>query len=558
MMYGKSRMKCALIVIGLFCLRCLISPGDVEANGDVRFDSAMVPMADGVRLATDIYLPAEEGQYPVVLIRTPYAARQRSFLGNGLAPRGFVVVAQNVRGQNGSEGQFVPFVFEKDDGIATVEWILKQPWCNGKIGLWGASYYGYTAFEIASTGHPAVGAVFHISGWSDLGAFMAHGGAFQLQAHLYWFYSYASGQQPPPKEAWPQIFRTVPIGQFFQGAEPVQQLAAEPYDYSRIKAPIMHVTGWYDYIYTNVLETYEGVADAPDAPGQRLIVGPWSHNGVLNSWTKVGDEEFGENATAGIEWAIDLTAQWFDQVLNGNRNELSQSKPVRYFVMGDNRWIEDDVWPPSNVEYQNWYAGEGGSLSLLEPSGDGHSQFVYDPQDPVPTVGGANSHFFPDNLGPKDQRLIGDRADVLVYTSEPLKADMTIGGPITAVVYAATTGKDTDFTAKLSVVRPDGFIRNMEDGIVRGRFLFEGTDSTGYVTPGQVNAYRIECGATALSVKAGERLQFAISSSNFPKYDRNPNTGADPFYASEFVPTTQTVYHSSEYPTHVIVPVLKK
>jgi len=319
----------------------------------------------------------------------------------------------------------------------------------------------------------------------------------------------------------------------------------------------MHVTGWYDYIYPNVLQTYNGMAKAPDAPEQRLVVGPWSHNGVLNSWTKVGEVEFGEAAAAGMEWAIDNTAQWFDHVLRGESNELSESKPVRYFVMNDNRWIEDDVWPPASTEYQKWYPHDDGSLARQEPTKPGQSQFVYDPHDPVPTVGGANSHFFPKNLGPKNQAGIGDRADVLVYTSGPLAADMTVAGPITAVVYAATTGKDTDFTAKLSLVRPDGYIRNVEDGIVRGRFLFDGTDSTGYVIPGNVYKYEIDCGATALAVKAGERLQVEISSSNFPKYDRNPNTGADPFYAAEFVPATQTVYCSPEYPSHVVVPVLK-
>jgi len=557
MPYSKNWIRRVVLVIGLVCLACLTADRRAKAEDDLRFDSAMVPMSDGVHLATDIYLPLEDGQYPVVLMRTPYAARQRSFLGNGLAPKGFVVVVQNVRGQNGSEGQFVPFVYEKGDGLTTVEWILKQPWCNGKICLWGSSYNGYAAFELASTGHPAIGAVFDISSWSDLAAFMAPGGAFQLQAHLYWFVAYASGQPAPPKEAWPQIFRTVPIGSFFQGAGEIQELAAVPYDYAQIKAPIMHVTGWYDYIYPNVLQTYNGVANSPDAPEQRLIVGPWSHNGVLNSWTKVGDVEFGESAAAGVDWALDLTAQWFNHILDGNSNDLSRSSPVRYFVMGDNRWIDDDTWPPSNADYQNWYVGDDGSLSRSQSSGNGQAQFVYDPENPVPTVGGANSHFFPENLGPKDQRIIGDRADVLEYTSEPLTSDMIIAGPITAVVYAATTGKDTDFTAKLSVIRPDGFIRNVEDGIVRARFLFDGTDSTGYVVPGDVNEYRIDCGATALAVKAGERLRLSISSSNFPKYDRNPNTGADPFYATDFIPATQTVYFSNEYPTHVVVPVLK-
>jgi putative CocE/NonD family hydrolase len=152
---------------------------------------------------------------------------------------------------------------------------------------------------------------------------------------------------------------------------------------------------------------------------------------------------------------------------------------------------------------------------------------------------------------------MGNRDDVLLFTSEPMTSDLTIAGPIKAIVYASTSGKDTDFTAKLSIVRDDGFVRNVEDGIVRGRFLFEGNDSGGYVIPGEINEYAIECGATALSLKAGEKLQLAISSSNFPKYDRNPNTGEDPFYASELETATQIVYHSAKHPSHILIPVLK-
>lgn len=544
------------VAAGLFIANIFIFTTPADAQESFRFDSAMVPMSDGVRLATDIYLPMEAGNYPVVLMRTPYTARRRSWLGQGLAPKGYVVVIQNVRGQNGSEGQFVPFVNEQRDGVAAVDWIVQQPWCNGQVGLWGSSYHGYSAFEIARTGHPAVQGVFIVSGWADLESFLSHGGAFQLQAHLRWFYAYASGQPDPPDETWPQIFRTVPIGQFFQGAEGIQALAAAPYDFAQIHAPVMYVTGWYDYIYPNVLQTYTKIAQTADAPEQRLIVGPWSHNGILNSWTKVGDEEFGLNADAGMEWAVDQTAMWFDHALKGETNELSDSKKVRYFVMNDNRWSEDTTWPPSNMEYQNWYIGDAGILSREVPANSGELQYVYDPMSPVPTVGGANSHFFPDNLGPKDQAVIGKRADVLTFTSEPLPHEVTISGPITAVVYASTSGKDTDFTAKLSVVRPDGYIRNVEDGIVRGRYLYSGTDSTGYLTPDEVYKFTVDCGATALAVRAGERLRLAISSSNFPKYDRNPNTGIDPFYATEFEPATQTLYYSSDYPTHVVVPVV--
>lgn len=530
-----------------------------RAQDSIRVQTAMVPMADGVRLATDVYLPPGEGTWPVVMMRTPYDAGSRTWFGEGLAQRGFAVVVQDVRGQGRSEGRFIPFAYERADGRATADWVSTQPWSNGRIGLWGASYNGYAAFELAMSGHPAVASIFHISGYSDLARFLYRGGAFQLQAHLYWYYSYASGQPAPPAEAWPQIFRTVPLGDFFRGAEGVWDLASAPYDHADITVPVMHVTGWYDYIYPNTLETYGDLADAAPDRSQRLVIGPWSHNGVLSNWTSVGDVEFGPEAEAGIEWSLDLTAQWFQHSMEGEANDLSRAKPVRYFVMGDNRWIDDTAWPPSNADFQAWYVHEGGVLSREEPGGSANAatSFVYDPLDPVPTLGGANSHFFPDNLGPKDQAALADRDDVLTFTSEPLGVNATVAGPIRAIVYASTTGLDTDFTAKLSVVRPDGFVRNIEDGIVRARHLFAGTDSTGYVTPDEVYRYEIECGASALALKAGERLQLQISSSSFPEYDRNPNTGVDPIYATEFVPATQTVFHTAEYPTHVIVPVLR-
>jgi predicted acyl esterase len=531
-----------------------------------RFETVSVMTGDSVALMTDLYLPMEGETFPAVLLRTPYGSKQEGWIGKGMIAAGYAVVVQNVRGMNGSGGSFFPFVYEMGDGMQTVQWILNQPWSNGKILLYGTSYQGFSAFEIARTGHPALVALIHTSAFSDLVPFMSHGGAFHLMAHLRWFYSYAAGQPDPPLEAWDAIYRSVPIADFFRGAEALmEEVATEPYDYESIRIPVLHITGWYDYIYPNVIQTYEALNTSSSADRlQHLWLGPWAHNDMLNGITAVGDEDFGPEAKMGTDWVVERATQWFNHALKVDEG-IAREKAVNVFVMGDNEWHQFDVWPPAELDYQKWYIDCGeransatgsGVLGRDLPSLGKQDTFVFDPNDPVPTMGGANFHFPPKNIGPRDQSQIEARNDVLVYTSAPLADDLLIVGPIKAVVYAATEGPDTDFTAKLTVVHPDGYVRNVEDGILRGRYLNAPSGTPQMLNPGQVYRFEIDCGATALRVKAGERLRVEVSSSNFPKYDRNPNTGVEPLEATEFVAVTQTVYHTREYASHIIIPVL--
>jgi predicted acyl esterase len=524
---------------------------------------------DGARLVTDLYLPGDGDRFPVVLLRTPYGSQGNVWLGENLAVAGYAVVIQNVRGMNGSEGDFVPFVHEKKDGLETLEWVLEQPWSNGRVGLWGSSYSGYCAFEIASTGHPGVVSLFNVSGWSDLKPLMQHGGAFHLMAHLPWFYIYAEGQPNPPPAAWDSIFQTVPESDLFPGAEAEPEFANSAYDHSGFAMPIMQISGWYDYIYPNVLETYNSIAKtAVEPPSQRLIIGPWAHNDVMNGVTRVGDEDFGPSAKTDRQWVLTQTLNWFDHTLAFKPidDDFWSAKPVRVFVMGDNHWLEFETWPPEDIEYQTWYIDcadranslkGSGTLSQKLPSGAKYDFFVFDPNNPVPTTGGANSNFFPENLGPKDQSSVEARQDVLVYTSQPIEKDFVMLGPIHTILYAATEAKDTDFTAKLVVVRPDGYARNMEDGIIRGRYANPTPDSLPVFVPKQVFRFEIDLGATALRINKGDRLRLEISSSNFPKYDRNPNTGENPFTAVEFKKARQTIFHYPDFPTCVVIPVLR-
>lgn len=522
-----------------------------------RMKTVMVEMPDSVGLSTDIYLPNEDGQFPAVLCRLPYGTKNMAWLAEGLAESGYAVVLQNVRGTNGSEGDFFPFVYDRSDGTATVDWIVGQEWCDGKVGLWGASYSGFAAFEIASSGHPAISSIVNISGWSDLEPFLSHGGAFHLMAHLPWFVMFGAGEAAPPKEAWDQIFRATPISSLFRGADAVSEIAGSEYNYCAINAPTLHITGWYDYIYPNVLQTYGAISECSDGEVlQHLIIGPWAHNDVFNGVTKVGDEDFGPEARTDMDWVLQETTEWFDRTLMDKSNVIQAEKPVRVFVMHANEWREFESWPPGAVEFDELYvdaSDQAGTLTRNKPEENGSLQtFTYDPNDPVPTVGGSNFHFFPENLGPKDQSAVETRPDILTYTSEPAKSDFLIVGPITAEVFVSSTASNMDITAKLVVVEEDGYVRNIEDGILRASSEIgpEGLDE------GEIYRFEIDCGATAARINSGERLRLEISAGNFPKYDRNPQTGQDAFEATEFAPAEHTIYGTPEYPTHISVPIL--
>jgi hypothetical protein len=537
--------------------------GTVNAS-DVRIEQAKVEVVDGVDLSTTLYLPEADGSFPTVLLRTPYGSTNMGWIAEYLATHDYVVAVQDVRGLNGSGGEFIPFAHEKNDGLATLEWLLEQPFCNGEVGLWGSSYLGFAANEIASTGHPAVKAMVVLSGWSDVAAFIAPGGCFHLMAHLPWFITVA-GQQRLPEQAWPQVFRATPIAQFFPVEEEgVEELLEEPYGYAGFTMPILHVTGWYDYIYPDMLRAYESILrQAADTAEQKLIVGVWPHNNVMNGQSNAGDEDFGPAAAWGVEKVNETGRRWFDLHLKGEDDGMGGEAPVRLFMMGSNEWCDFEAWPPEAVQMQPWFvdctdvangAAGSGTLAAKISEGQASDQFVFDPHDPVPTTGGANWHVVAGNQGVLDQREVARRLDVLVYTSRPLASPLTLVGPVRATVYASTEGKDTDFTAKLVEVRADGYARNIVDGVVRASHQFDlGSDS--WLEADRVYGFEIDMGATAIRLQPGSRLRLEISSSNFPKYDRNPNTGEDAMTATELLPVTQTVYHSTEYPTHVLLPV---
>jgi len=540
-----------------------------------------VPMPDGALLMTDVYRPAGEDPLPVVFVRTPYVKDQFDWFGQALATHGgYAVVIQDMRGQVASEGEFQPFANERGDGLASLDWIVEQPWCDGNIGMWGSSYLSYAALLLATEKHPALKTVVNISGWGNPDTMGAPGGVMHLMLALPWTLSRQIHGDRNEID-YDEIFPLTPVSRipelagiespawaaYFEeeegGLEGSESTAGR---YGNVEIPIMHVVGWNDFLATSTLEVYEGIRDAQgdSAPFQKLIVTPLAHDMQWDTVSVVGDDDFGPESTLGGRKLIEMSIMWFHRYLRGIPTGVDQEPPVRVFLMGANEWRELDEWPPAADE-TTWWLESGGSANTRDGDGmlletdaatPGHDRFVYEPMDPVPTHGGANMHFFPDRLGPRDQREIEDREDVLCYTSAPMESDLDIVGHIEATIYAATEGRSTDFTTKLVIVRPDGYARIVTEGIKRNPDVPEVHENAPMV-PGKVYVFTIDMGATAIRVPAGHRLRLEVSSSNFPKYTRNPNTGEASELAEKFVPVNQTVYHDGERASVLRLPVLR-
>ncbi len=513
----------------------------------ILIDTVMVPTDDGVNLRTTVSRPVGAGPHPVVLFRSPYGGRRgggMDWLAQRLVPHGYAVVEQAVRGTGGSEGAFVPFVFDARDGRTLLDWVVQQPWA-GRIGLWGISYLGWSAYALAETGHPAISAMVLGSAWADLPHFFSPGGAFHLMAHVPWLIGFGPGGRGlPPRQAFDGIFRTVPLSSLVRGQEESGAAAEHPYRWAGVDVPVLHWTGWYDYIYRDVLKGYVELSSGTRRHGrdQRLIVGPWAHNGELSGATGVGGTDFGPAAAAGLDSVAAWTRRFFDHHLRGGTPE---GPPVRIFMIGENRWRTFDRWPPANARRLVLHLGGGGTLVRETPLRASTTTFVYDPNNPVPTLGGVVSHFFPDNIGPLDQSLLDARSDIIRFESRPLEADLVLAGPLRAVLQVEADAKSTDITAKLVQLMPDGRAKIIEDGIRRIGVLAGG--------PQEVV---VELGQRAMRLEAGSRLRLDVSGGNFPKFDRNPNSGEDAFAATSFQPVRIRLHFGGDRSSRIELSVL--
>lgn len=568
----KNQNRTLMQVLWLACLTIVVAQVFAQSSLIVK-RNLRVKLSDGVYLAGDLYLPDSIGAHPVILIRTPYAKSPLKNWGQYFSQHGFAVFVQDVRGKFSSEGDFMPFVNEKSDGLETLNWITAQAWCNGKVGGFGSSYLAFTALVLSDSGHPAYQAVFSTSGWVRPQRMTAPGGAMHLGVSLPWLLFEESQRNPNmPVYDINQLFWVLPVSQAlksigiesnsFQEETNSFVTVNDDFNYSKAKVPVFHVSGSFDFIRDATMEAYlQTEAD------KRLILGPWVHNQEYTTIREVGDEDFGPTSVLGHDETLRLAAAWFGYQLHGNRSLLVNQPMARVFVMFANTWLEFDEFPPRQAVNRTFYfhaeksansiEGDGRLSPQLKKGGSAYSQFAYDPQNPVPTRGGANFHFYPENLGIREQNEIEKRKDVLVFTSPPFDENTISIGRSFVNLLASTDAVDTDFTAKLVLVDEAGKAKNICDGIVRARYR-EGLHKPAMLKPGKMYAFEIDLGYNAFMIKRGEQLRVEISSSNFPKFNRNLNVEEEPFTATRMKVANQKIYHDGRNISAIVLPVLKQ
>ncbi len=544
----------------------------VRIQWDVR-----IPLRDGVTLSADLYRPKNDDLVPAIVIRTPYGKNTREMADQAryFAERGYAVVAVDVRGRGDSDGLFAPYFGEGEDGYDVIEWVAKQPWCQGKVGTLGGSYLARVQWLTALHKPPHLAAMVCLVSPSD--PFVEWPTGVPTPHHLAWLFL-TSGRVVQNVNAvdWDKVYWHLPLVTMDEAAgrpmshwreeflhtqiDEFWQRISYQSRFSEIDLPVLHISGWYDDEQVGTLRNFSGmVKHAPTERArrsQKLIMGPWEH--AVNTRQRIGEVDFGPQSLIDLRGA---ELRWFDYFLKGRDNGVVHEPPVSIFVMGRNVWREEREWPPARATCAKFYlhsAGRANSLhgdgvlSAVRPEDEPADHYVYDPLRPVPFITGLTSTQIG---GPDDYAAIERRDDVLVYTSEVLTEPLEVTGEIKVELYAATDARDTDFTAKLVDVWPNGFAQRIADGMVRARFR-NGMHRQELVEPGQVCAYEIDCWYTSHTFLQGHAVRLEISSSAFPKYDRNPNTGEELGTTSVTRIARQTVYHDTNRPSALILPIV--
>lgn len=547
---------------------------------------------DGVTLYADIFRPKADGQFPVLLQRTPYGKSNDISIALRGAARGYVMIIQDVRGRFASEGEWYVFKHESEDGYDTVEWAAALPYSNGKVGMYGGSYVGATQM-LAAIAHPPhlAGICPFVTGSNYHENWTYQGGAFEQWFSQSWTSRLAQdtfhrqldratnavvGDSQLPLASYPLFnsidFRTPEITASLAPYY-LDWLAHPAYDdywrgwsiqehYADITVPVLSIAAWYDIFQGGSLQNYVGLKTQAGSEaarrGQHLLVALGGHAGMER---KVGDVDFGADAQFNDD---DATLDWYDYLFKGAQNEFAQ-KPVTIFVMGLNQWRREDDWPLARAKNTKYFlhsrgaansAGGNGSLSTKAPNSEPPDNYVYDPANPVPTIGGPlccdPAHLKP---GARDQRPVETRADVLVYSTRPFTEDVEVTGPVNVELYVKSSALDTDFTAKLVDVGPDGFARNLTDGIIRARYR-DSREKAALLNPGQVYKLSIDLWSTSNVFLKDHALRLEISSSNFPRFDRNLNTAEQPESGQRFISATNVIFHDHKRPSALILPIV--
>lgn len=549
-----------------------------------------IPMRDGVKLSADIYYPARPGKFPTLLLVTPYDNLRPSYINDAMyfSRRGYVVVLVDSRGRHDSEGVWEPYVNEPSDGYDIQEWIGRQPFCDGKIGMFGASYVGFTQTMPAPFQSKYVRALVpSVSQQSNFGH-IYNDGVMQLNM-VFTFGLFASGhtqqQYSPagietnPTLNYEKLFRKLPLMTAMDEVSDLPHIKTwmqhPTYDdywkaygikekYSKMIVPALFLSGWYDNLVHEGWRNFVGFREQGGSDeartGTKILIGPWTHS--------IGKKErddwaidFGHSETVDLQ---EVHLRWFDYWLKGIQNGIDKEPPVRIFVMGENKWRLENEWPLARTKYTNLYLNSGGKANSaigdgelkFEAASGKQDTFTYNPLEPVPTLGGQiSTHQL--LRGPRDRRPVQRRDDVLVYTSAPLEQDLEVTGPVELKLFAASTAVDTDFTATLTDVYSDGRAIHICEGIRRASFR-ESLENPTPITPGKVYEYRISLWETSNVFKAGHRIRIEVSSSNFPRYARNLNTGKNFATDTEVKTAVQTIYHDSEHPSALLLPVVPR
>ncbi len=588
------------------------------AEVDIR-KSMRIAMPDGVRLSTDFYLPKNQtAPFPVILVRTPYG-KDNFEDPTGATPgamffasRGYAVAVQDKRGKFESEGTYKYCAYDGPDSYATADWLRGQPFCDGNIGLYGCSYLGDTQLALAKMRHPAVKCMIPQCA-SMIGSLRGHytmgdtrlGGAFYLATYIRWFYERGSKlyyhppadiaqdlfvrtaplfrtNPLPPKIDYNAAAKTLPLVDMFKGlsAPPsdwrdvLTKAVDDPWwndcgfltDDDRIKIPALHVNSWFDVAIEDTIIVFDHIrrtaGSAVARDNQYLLISPSMHCG---SEKLSGNDSVGELFVGDARLPYHrLYLDWFDHWLKGIDNGVNRQPRVRFYLMGANEWRIADDWPVPDAEKHTLYlhsdgrantrAGDG-RLEVSTPTTSNTDQFDYDPFDPVMTVGGAEPPAYL-RIAPRDQSEVEDRPDVLVYTSAQLERDLDVVGPIEVVLYVSSSAPDTDFTAKLIDLEPSGRALDLRDGILRCRYR-ESRAKESFLVPGRIYEIRISLQATAMRFAAGHHIRLEVSSSNFPKFDRNLNTGGNNWDEVTGQVAHNSVHHSPNHPSRLVLQTLR-
>lgn len=558
-----------------------------------------VPMRDGLELSADIYRPDAEGKYPVIVVRTPYKKEMNELQGRFYARRGFVMLVQDCRGRFGSPGEWEPFVNDPKDGYDTIEWAAAQPWSNGKVGMIGASYVGWVQWWAARENPPHLVTIIpNVAPPDPFYNIPYEYGVFFILGSIWWADILESeatadlsgaAMSTIGEKKYGQLLRELPVidldekvlgkknkywrqwiqhptnDEYWEQANHLEHL-------EKTNIPVFHQSGWFDGDGIGSKLNYAAMKKHGHKY-QKLVLGPWGHTPVAHRM--VGDRDFGEQAI------IDLPREylrWFDRWLKGVDNGIDKEPLVSIFVMGDNKWLAGDEYPLPQTRFDKWYLSSGGKANTSK--GDGRltrepppadaspDKYTYDPGDPTPDPGfieetkeeEAKVRDVEEKKKQREQHhedVTQDRTDILVYQSGPLEEPLTFAGPMSAVLYASSSAKDTDWFMRVMEVEQSGKIFMLAEGKIRARFR-NSTKKPEFLKPGEVYEYRLDLWQTGITIPKGHQLRIEVASASFPMFSRNLNTGGHNEMEVEYVTAEQTIYHDAERPSHILLPVISK